>query len=152
MRMMSILSQLKKRKTRDRRDRDWFDDRYERRDHYDRDRFDRENCYDKQWRDDRDNYDRHRRYDAYDDDYNSKINPKVYVLEFESTFYVDDFLDWLNSVERSFEYYNVLEHKKVKLVAIKSRQHASFLWKISRSKELEMGKVKLLRGIRWKGC
>ena len=38
----------------------------------------------------------------------------------------DDFLDWLNTVENVFEYYDPPEHKKVNLVAIKMRKNASF--------------------------
>ena len=103
MRKRSILSQLKENK-RDRHDQDRFDDKYKRHDHYDQDRghFDRENYYDIQRRDDKDDYDRRWRYDAYDDDYGSKFNPKVEVFKFKGKFYVNNFLDWLNSVERIF--------------------------------------------------
>ena len=36
------------------------------------------------------------------------------------------FLDCLHLVERIFEYYDVLENKKLKLVAIKLMNHVSF--------------------------
>ena len=42
--------------------------------------------------------------------------------------HADDFLDWLNTVERVFDYYDPLEQQKVKLVAIKMRKNASFWW------------------------
>ena len=42
--------------------------------------------------------------------------------------HADDFLDWLNTVERVFEYCDPPERQKVKLVAIKMRKNASFWW------------------------
>ena len=42
--------------------------------------------------------------------------------------HADDFLDWLNTVERVFEYYDPPERQKVKLMAIKMRKNASFWW------------------------
>ena len=37
----------------------------------------------------------------------------------------DDFLEWMQTVERIFEYKKVPEDKKVKLVALKLRKYAS---------------------------
>ena len=48
------------------------------------------------------------------------------IPEFEGKNQVDEFLDLLNLVERIFWYYDVPEYKKVKLVAIKKKKHASF--------------------------
>ena len=42
--------------------------------------------------------------------------------------HVDDFLDWINTMERVFEYCDPHEQKMVKLVAIKMFKNASFLW------------------------
>ena len=42
--------------------------------------------------------------------------------------HADDFLDWLNTVERVFEYCDPPERQKVKLVAIKMRKNDSFWW------------------------
>ena len=39
----------------------------------------------------------------------------------------EEFLDWLNFVE-IFKYYDTPDHRKVKLLAIKLRKHASFWW------------------------
>ena len=50
-------------------------------------------------------------------DESKKFNPKLDILDFEGIMQPDDFLDWLNTVERMFEYCDLLEHKKVKLVA-----------------------------------
>ena len=49
------------------------------------------------------------------------------VPEFEEEMQQDEFFDWLNTVERMFEYHSTLKHRKVKLVVIKLRKHTSFL-------------------------
>nr|GEZ09421.1 hypothetical protein [Tanacetum cinerariifolium] len=40
----------------------------------------------------------------------------------------DDFIDWLSMVERVFDVRDISDKLKVKLVAIKLRQHASLWW------------------------
>ena len=42
---------------------------------------------------------------------------KVEVPEFEGKLDPEDFLDWLHTVERIFEYKDILDNKKVKLIA-----------------------------------
>ena len=54
----------------------------------------------------------------------------------------EEFVDWLNTVERIFEYGDAPENRKVKLVAIKLKKHVSLWW------ENERAEVRLLRGIR----
>ena len=44
---------------------------------------------------------------------------RVDILEFEGQLDPDHFLDWLQTIERVFEYKDVAEDKKVKLVALK---------------------------------
>jgi hypothetical protein len=39
--------------------------------------------------------------------------------EFSSSLNAKDFVDWINQVERIFEYHKIPDHKKVWLVAIK---------------------------------
>ena len=70
-----------------------------------------------------------------DDYYENVIMMKVLdsiqsleIPEFEGRMHADDFLDWLNTVERVFEYYDPPKRQKVKLVAIKMRKNASFWW------------------------
>ncbi|KAK0582923.1 hypothetical protein LWI29_031183 [Acer saccharum] len=53
---------------------------------------------------------------------------KVEIPDFEGKMHPNEFVKWLNTVDRIFDYQDVLENKKVKLVAIKLRNHASFLW------------------------
>ena len=65
-------------------------------------------------------------YEKRNNDESSRFNPKFDIPEFEGRMHVDDFLDWLNTVERVFEYCDPHERQKVKLVAIKMRKNASF--------------------------
>jgi len=52
---------------------------------------------------------------------------KVEISEFEGQLNPDDFLNWLNTVERVFEYKDVPDDKKVKLVAHNLGKYAS-IW------------------------
>ena len=52
---------------------------------------------------------------------------KVEILEFEGQLNPDEFLDWMSTVERVFEYKDIPDDKKVKLVALKLRRYAS-IW------------------------
>lgn len=56
------------------------------------------------------------------------FNIKVEIPEFEGRAQPDEFIDWLLTVERIFEYKDVPEHRKVKIVAIKLKKHASIWW------------------------
>jgi hypothetical protein len=47
-----------------------------------------------------------------------EINFKIDLPEFTGWLNPDEFMDWLNHVERIFDYHQVPDHKKVKLVAI----------------------------------
>ncbi|VFQ94452.1 unnamed protein product [Cuscuta campestris] len=53
---------------------------------------------------------------------------KVDMPTFEGKNDPDDFLEWLETVERVFDFKNVSEEKKVKLVALKFRKYASTWW------------------------
>ena len=50
------------------------------------------------------------------------------VLEFEGKLNPEEFLDWLHTVERVFEYKDIQEDKKVKLVALRLPNYASLWW------------------------
>ncbi|OMP00001.1 reverse transcriptase [Corchorus capsularis] len=69
--------------------------------------------------------------------------PKVEIPEFDGNGQPDDFLDWLHTVERIFEYQDVPGNKKVKLVAIKLRKHASLWWESLLKKRERRGKDKI---------
>ena len=53
---------------------------------------------------------------------------KVEIPEFKGKLDPEEFLDWLNTVERVFKYKDVPEDKKVKLVALRLRKYASLWW------------------------
>jgi len=53
---------------------------------------------------------------------------KVEILEFEGQFNTNEFIDWMNTVERVFEYKYVMDDKKVKLIALKLCMYASIWW------------------------
>ena len=56
-----------------------------------------------------------------------KFNPKLDILEFDGGIDIDEFLDLLNMAENVSKYYDPLERKRVKLVAIKMCKSAS-IW------------------------
>jgi len=53
---------------------------------------------------------------------------RVEIPEFEGKLDPEDFLDWLHTVERVFEYKDILGDKKVKLIALRLRKYASLWW------------------------
>ncbi|CAB4291989.1 unnamed protein product [Prunus armeniaca] len=63
------------------------------------------------------------------DHYGRNFDMKVDLPEFEGKMQPDDFVDWLNTVERIFDYKEVPDEKKVKIVAIKLKRNAS-AWEI----------------------
>uniref|UniRef100_A0A2N9IIC5 Reverse transcriptase n=1 Tax=Fagus sylvatica TaxID=28930 RepID=A0A2N9IIC5_FAGSY len=63
---------------------------------------------------------------------------KVDIPDFEGKMQPDDFIDWLTTVERIFDFKDVPENRKVKVVAIKLRKHASIWWEhLKRQRERE---------------
>jgi hypothetical protein len=62
----------------------------------------------------------------------------VDIPDFEGKMQPDDFIDWLTTVERIFDFKDVPENRKVKVVAIKLRKHASIWWEhLKRQRERE---------------
>ena len=68
---------------------------------------------------------------------------KVDLPEFEGKLDPDEFIEWLQTVERIFEYKEVPEDKKVKLVALKLRRYASLWWTNLLAKRARQGKGKI---------
>ncbi|GKV47692.1 hypothetical protein SLEP1_g54564 [Rubroshorea leprosula] len=63
---------------------------------------------------------------------------KIDILDFEGCFQLDEFINWLHTVERVFELKDIPDDKRVKLVAIKLKKHASIWWEnLKRSQERE---------------
>ena len=68
----------------------------------------------------------------------SGFDMKVDISEFEEKMQPNDFIDWLTTVERIFDFKDVPKNRKVKVVAIKLRKHASIWWKhLKRQRERE---------------
>ena len=68
---------------------------------------------------------------------------KVDLPEFEGQLDPDIFLDWLQTVERVFDYKDIPEGKKVKLIALKLRKYASIWWSNVVTKRVRKGKSKI---------
>ncbi|GKC87358.1 putative reverse transcriptase domain-containing protein [Tanacetum coccineum] len=66
--------------------------------------------------------------DRYRDDPIRSLGLKIEIPEFTGKVHSDDFIDWLSTVERVFGVRDIPDKLKVKLVAIKLRQHASLWW------------------------
>jgi hypothetical protein len=63
---------------------------------------------------------------------------KVDIPDLEGKMQPDDFIDWLTTVERIFNFKDIPENRKVKVVAIKLRKHASIWWEhLKRQRERE---------------
>jgi hypothetical protein len=65
---------------------------------------------------------------------------KVELPEFSDTLQAKGFIDWLHKVEQIFDYKEVPDCMKVKLVAIKLKGHAFAWWERSRDRQ---GKPKI---------
>jgi len=68
---------------------------------------------------------------------------KVHIPEFEAQLDPNLFLDWLQTVERVFEFKDFPEEKKVKLVALKFRKYASIWWSNAGSKRVKKDKEEI---------
>jgi len=74
---------------------------------------------------------------------NNNLDFRVDIPEFEGQLDPDSFLDWLHTVERVFDYKDIPEETKVKLVALKLRKYASIWWANLVSKRARKGKAKI---------
>jgi len=68
---------------------------------------------------------------------------KVDIPEFEGKLDPDDFLEWIQTVERVFEYKEVPDEQKVKIIALKLRKYASLWWTNLLTKRARQGKGKI---------
>ena len=68
---------------------------------------------------------------------------KVDISEFEGKLDPDDFLEWMQTIERIFEYKEIPKDKKVKLIALKLRKYASLWWTNFLTKRVRQGKGKI---------
>ncbi|GAV80024.1 hypothetical protein CFOL_v3_23486 [Cephalotus follicularis] len=76
------------------------------------------------------------------------------VPDFEGTKNPNDFVDWLNSMERLFEYKGYTDEKQFKVAILKLKNYASLLWEnIRRQRERERdGKERIKTWVKLKNC
>ena len=68
---------------------------------------------------------------------------KVDIPNFEGKLQPDDFVDWLQTVERVFEYKEIREERKVKIIALKLKKHASMWWENLKKRRERENKSKI---------
>jgi Retrotransposon gag protein len=71
------------------------------------------------------------------------LGVKIDIPEFEGKSHLDEFIDWLHTVERVFDVKNLSHEQKVKLVDIKLRKYASIWWEHVRNRRVREGKPKI---------
>ncbi|PWA58333.1 reverse transcriptase domain-containing protein [Artemisia annua] len=71
------------------------------------------------------------------------IGMKVEIPEFAGKAHLDDFIEWLSTVERVFDLRDIPESLKVKVVATRLRQHASLWWDHVKKQRVLAGKSKV---------
>ncbi|KAM5570543.1 hypothetical protein ABKV19_011269 [Rosa sericea] len=72
-----------------------------------------------------------------------QFDMKVEIPEFEGKIKPEVFIDGLNTVERVFDYKEMPDHRKVKLVAVKLTKHASAWWEQLNMRRERMGKSRI---------
>jgi len=72
-----------------------------------------------------------------------KQRKTVEIPEFKGRLDPDEFLEWLQAVERAFEFKKLPEAKKAKLVALKLRSFACLWWTSLLDKRVRQGKGKI---------
>jgi len=69
---------------------------------------------------------------------------KVEIPEFEGKLDPDEFIEWLQTVECIFEFKEISEDKKVKIVALRLRKYASLWWTNLNAKRTRERKSKIV--------
>ena len=62
---------------------------------------------------------------------------------FNGQLHIEELLDWLNEVERFFDYMEIPDDKKVKLVAYKLKEGTSAWWEQEQMSRVHMGKTQI---------
>lgn len=68
---------------------------------------------------------------------------KIDLLEYSGGLQDEEFIDWLNIVERIFKYKDVPDDRKVELVALKLKGQASAWWEQIKKTYEQRGKPKI---------
>jgi hypothetical protein len=68
---------------------------------------------------------------------------KVEFPDFHGSFNLDEFMDWIHTVERVFNCHEVPDSRKVKLVAVRLKGRASAWWEQMQVQRVGRGKGKV---------
>ncbi|KAL1190113.1 hypothetical protein V5N11_015534 [Cardamine amara subsp. amara] len=68
---------------------------------------------------------------------------KVDFPNFEGNLNPDDFLDWIRSMERAFEYNTYDDEKKFKMATLRLKGYASLWWDTTKSQRVREGKTRI---------
>ncbi|XP_023770929.1 uncharacterized protein LOC111919588 [Lactuca sativa] len=71
------------------------------------------------------------------------LGVKIEIPDFDRRAQVDEFIDWLSTVERVFELKDIPDNLKVKLVALKLRKYVSLWWNHVRKTRVQEGRSKV---------
>ena len=77
------------------------------------------------------------------EDWYKKFGFKIELPDFTGSLQTEGFIDWLNEIKRIFEYKEVFDRDKVKLVAIKFKGRASARWEQLKWSRERQGKAKI---------
>ena len=72
---------------------------------------------------------------------NFEYQLKMELFTFNGQLHIEEFLDWINEVVRFFDYMEIPDDKKVKLVAYKLKGGASAWWEQEQKSRVRMGKT-----------
>jgi hypothetical protein len=76
------------------------------------------------------------------------VRPKVEVPMYEGNLNVEELIDWINSLDKYFDYEDVDEGNKVKYVVTRIKGHATLWWDELQADKIEKEKIRLRIGIR----
>ena len=82
-------------------------------------------------------------YREVEDDRRWESGMKMEISEFKGGMVAEEFLDWLSNVEEIFDFKEVPEHRRVKLVATRLRGRAMAWWQQTKLTRERMGKSKI---------
>ena len=74
---------------------------------------------------------------------NFEYQLKMELPTFNGQLHIEEFLDWLNEVERFFDYMEIPNDKKAKLVAYKLKGGVSAWWEQGQMSRVCMGKTQI---------
>jgi Retrotransposon gag protein len=86
----------------------------------------------------------HQNYTRRNQQFRRAFDLKTDISVYEGRIQPNEFIYWLNTVERVFEYQDVPEKEKVKIVAIKLKKHASIWWEQLKMKRAREDKQKII--------